>query len=102
MRFEKICLSLGFQMIEHNRMKRFFLIVGLLASMQMTRAADSVYVQNPQIPILIDRTDNVLFRIRIPDATKGDVLNRLTIRFGNEDKLSFVVTTRLLMTATMR
>lgn len=100
MRFEKICLSLGFQMIERNRMKRFFLIVGLFASMQMTRAADSVYVQNPQIPILIDRMDNVLFRIRIPDATKGDVLNRLTIRFGNEDKLSEVKAVRLFYAGT--
>ena len=76
------------------------MIVGLFASMQIIRAADSVYVQNPQIPILIDRTDNVLFRIRIPDATKGDVLNRLTIRFGNEDKLSEVKAVRLFYAGT--
>lgn len=49
----------------------------------LVRATDTVFVHAPRIPVLTDRTDNVLFQLRI-DAAKGDVLDRLSLSFGNE------------------
>ncbi len=80
--------------------KNIVLILVLFVLMQFTQATDSVYVQNPQIPILIDRTDNVLFRIRIPHAAKGDIMSRLTIRFGEKDNLSEIKSIRLFYAGT--
>ena len=60
----------------------------------MTFAADSLYVREQQIPILIDRTDNVLLEMRIP-AQKGDVLNKLTLSFGEGTNMSDIKAVRL-------
>ena len=38
--------------------------------MQTAFAADSLFVRKPQIPILIDRTDNILVEMRV-QAHKG-------------------------------
>lgn len=53
-------------------MKKTFLYFCLLFIVQTAFAADSLYVREQQIPILIDRIDNVLYEMRIP-AQKGDV-----------------------------
>lgn len=50
-------------------------------------SADTLYIREPQIPILIDRKDNVLFETRI-QADKGDVLNRISIRLNKNVKTS--------------
>ena len=42
-------------------------------------AADSLLVREPQTPILLDRTDNILYELRI-DASPGDTLNAVTLR----------------------
>lgn len=76
----------------------FVFVLFVLA--QVVQAADTLYVQAPQIPILIDRTDNVLFRMRISNAQKGDVLNRLTIRLGEEDNLAEIKAVRLFYAGT--
>ena len=62
-------------------MKKTFLYFCLLFIVQTAFAADSLYVREQQIPILIDRIDNVLYEMRIP-AQKGDVLNEITIQIG--------------------
>lgn len=42
-------------------MKRFFsLTLGMLAAIA-AQAADTIYTKSPQIPILLERNDNVLF-----------------------------------------
>ena len=41
-------------------MRKIFLYFSLLLFMQTAFAADSLFVRKPQIPILIDRTDNIL------------------------------------------
>ena len=63
-------------------MKKTFLYFCLLFIVQTAFAADSLYVREQQIPILIDRIDNVLYEMRIP-AQKGDVLNEITIQIGS-------------------
>ena len=51
-------------------MKKTFMYFCLLFIVQTAFAADSLYVREQQIPILIDRIDNVLYEMRIP-AQKG-------------------------------
>ncbi|MEG1749063.1 MAG: sialidase family protein [Tannerellaceae bacterium] len=80
-------------------MRKTLLYFSLLFMAQTVFAADSLYVQEPQIPILTDRIDNVLFRMRVP-AQKGDVLNSLTLQFGNEVTLSDIKSLRLFYSGT--
>lgn len=62
-------------------MKLFRLIPFLiLCFVQPICAADTLFVREPQLPILIDRTDNILYEMRVP-ASKGEILNRLILRF---------------------
>lgn len=80
-------------------MKKSIFYLCLLFIAQTAFAADSLYVREQQIPILIDRTDNVLLEMRIP-AQKGDVLNKLTLQFGNETNLSDIKSVRLFYSGT--
>lgn len=80
-------------------MKKNLLYLCLLLIAPSAWAADSVYVKEPQIPILTDRTDNVLFEMRVP-ARKGDVLNQITLRFGAETNPSDIAAVRLFYSGT--
>lgn len=80
-------------------MKKSIFYLCLLFIAQTAFAADSLYVREQQIPILIDRTDNVLLEMHIP-AQKGDVLNKLTLQFGNETNLSDIKAIRLFYSGT--
>ena len=62
--------------------------------LQTLFATDTLFVREQQVPILIDRIDNVLYEMRIP-ARKGDVLNEITLRFGDEVDLSTIAAVRL-------
>ena len=75
-------------------MRKVLLYISIFLFVQMSFAADSLYVREQQIPILIDRTDNVLFEIRVP-AQKGDVLDKLTLLFGDETNTSEIKAVRL-------
>ena len=80
-------------------MKKSIFYLCLLFIAQTAFAADSLYVREQQIPILIDRTDNVLLEMRIP-AQKGDVLNNFTLQFGEETNLSDIKAVRLFYSGT--
>lgn len=80
-------------------MKKSIFYLCLLFIVQTAIAADSLYIREQQIPILIDRTDNVLLEMRIP-AQKGDVLNKLTLQFGNETNVSEIKAVRLFYSGT--
>lgn len=80
-------------------MKKTLLYLCLLFIVQTVWASDSLYVKEPQIPILIDRADNVLFEMRIP-AEKGDILNQLTLRFGEETNPGDIAAVRLFYSGT--
>lgn len=47
------------------------ILAALLSLPTALGAADSLEVRCPQIPILLDRIDNVFFQIRVPDAKPG-------------------------------
>lgn len=80
-------------------MKKNLLYLCCLFLVQAAWGADSLYVKEPRIPILTDRTDNVLFELRIP-AQKGEILNQLTLQFADETDLSQVEAIRLFYSGT--
>ena len=75
-------------------MRKIFLYFSLLLFMQTAFAADSLFVRKPQIPILIDRTDNILVEMRI-QGHKGDVLNKLSLQFKEGINLNDIKALRL-------
>ena len=80
-------------------MKKLLLFLLLLPCVYTYAGADSVFVKIPQIPILIDRTDNILLELRI-DAQKGDILNQLALQFEDEANLSSIRALRLYYAGT--
>lgn len=80
-------------------MKKILQYLCLFFLVQTVFAADSLFVREMQVPILIDRTDNVLYEMRI-QGQKGDVLNNLTIQFGDEVNPSDIEALRLFYSGT--
>ena len=80
-------------------MKKTFLFFSLLLFIQTAFAADSLFVKKPQIPILIDRTDNILVEMRI-QAHKGDLLNKLSLQFKEGVNLNDIKALRLFYSGT--
>ncbi len=75
-------------------MKRTILSLALLVVTLSASATDSLFVKSPQLPILTDRADNILFELRIP-AQKNDVLNQIELQFGKLTDLSQIEAVRL-------
>jgi sialidase-1 len=65
------------------------------------RASDTVRIREMQIPVLIEREDNVLFCFRI-DATAGQVFNEIRLNFGKEVNLSAIQAVKLYYSGTRR
>lgn len=75
-------------------MKKLFLFcVGMLAIAGM-RAQDTLCIKNPQIPILIERQDNVLFYMRI-DARETKMLDKMEVTLGKEVPLQDIKSVKL-------
>ena len=81
-------------------MKKSLLLIALSLLSLTLSASDSLRVHNPQIPILLDRTDNVLFKICVPDAKPGDVLESVTVEFGTGTDLKSIAELRLFYSGT--
>lgn len=62
-------------------------------------AQNSVFVYEPQIPILIDRTDNVLMYVRLV-ANDVKTLNTIDLSFGKEVNLKEIRSVRLFYSGT--
>lgn len=82
-----------------NILKTFLVAATLLSPLALS-ASDSLRVHNPQIPILVDRIDNILFQIRVPYADSGDVLESLTVEFGENVDLRSIAELRLFYSGT--
>lgn len=64
--------------------RKSYLIAGLLLSSLVCRAAaDTLSINAPQTPILIDRHDNPLFEMYI-NSENGETLDDICIQLGNE------------------
>ncbi|MGI6814861.1 BNR-repeat neuraminidase N-terminal domain-containing protein [Bacteroides sp. KG123] len=77
-------------------MKKILLFVFLLLAGKAAyaKAADTVFVHETQIPVLIERQDNVLFKMRI-EADAGKRLDEVILNFGKEVKLSDIRSVKL-------
>jgi sialidase-1 len=75
-------------------MKRIilFLFLGLVAIQAI--ATDTIYIHETQIPILIDRKDNVLFYMRI-NAGERSKLDKLQLQFEKETDLDAIKAVKL-------
>lgn len=81
-------------------MKRTFGLIALSLLSLTLSASDSLRIHNPRIPILLDRMDNVLFQIRVPDAVQGYALESLTVEFGPDTDIKSIAELRLFYSGT--
>lgn len=66
----------------------------LLGCVLNVKAADTVFVHETQIPILIERQDNVLFYFRL-NATESRMLDEVVLDFGKSTNLSDIHAVKL-------
>lgn len=59
-------------------MKRLFLFSLLIGYWSVVRASDTVFIKEAQVPILIERQDNLLFYLRF-DARDSRMLDGVTV-----------------------
>ena len=76
----------------HSFKSSLALCIGLLST--GLHAADTVFVKTPQVPILIERHDNVLTYLRL-DAKETKTLDNVTISFGKNVPLSQIKAIKL-------
>ena len=74
--------------------KLIILLFCLLYTISMLLAADTIFVRETQVPVLIERMDNVLYYLRL-DAKENKVLNEVTLDFGKEVDLSEIQSIKL-------
>ena len=75
------------------------LALTLVAFFTTIKAADTLEIKQTRIPLLIERTDNVLFLMRL-DADKVSSLEDIQIEFGPETDLSSVAALSLYYSGT--
>ena len=71
----------------------------MLVAVISTWAADIVYVKSPQIPVLIERHDNVLFYMRM-NAKETKQLQGVTVNFGKDVPMSQIKAVKLYYSGT--
>ena len=75
-------------------MKKFLSLTAGLLSVMAVQAADPLFIKAPQVPILIERNDNVLFYMRM-DAKETKTLDEVTVTFGKDVPLSQIKSVKL-------
>lgn len=75
-------------------MKKLLSFLVVLSCVFGIKAADTVFIKNPQIPILIERHDNVLCYMRI-HAHEAKVLDNVSVRFGQDVPLEQIKSVKL-------
>lgn len=79
-------------------MRHLLAAVCLLSSLG-AMAADTLFVQQQQTPILIERHDNVLLRMRV-DATESKTLNDVKLTFGKDTPIDQIKAVKLYYSGT--
>ena len=77
-------------------MKKIILLLTLsfICIVSLVKAVDTVYVKEPQFPILLDRSDNILFYLKL-DAKGSEDFNSLTLKLGKDVDLSQIASLKL-------
>ena len=65
-------------------MRRFFLFLSWVGAGRDSGGADTVFVKEARVPVLLERQDNVLFYLRIP-ARESRVLDGVTLDLSDCD-----------------
>lgn len=73
--------------------------ISLLATLFTARATDTLFVRQPNIPILLERHDNVLLLMRL-DATEGQTLDEISLNFNEELPLQEIQSVKLYYAGT--
>lgn len=77
-----------------------FLAFSLLCTTpELLRAADTLFIKETRIPVLIERQDNILFYLRL-DAKESRTLDNVVLKFGNETVLSEIQSVKLYYSGT--
>ncbi len=72
-----------------------FLVICLLSLWHATAMAnDTVFVYQPEIPILLERSDNILYYLRV-DAKESQQLNEVVLKFGKNVDLKQIQSVKL-------
>ncbi len=80
-------------------MKRIYLLALLIISTSVMMAVDTVRVKQTRIPILIDRQDNVLFKLRI-DAKESTKFSDVSLLFSKDVNLAEIESVKLYYSGT--
>lgn len=75
-------------------MKKLLSFLVVLSCVLGIKAAETVFIKNPQIPILIERHDNVLCYMRI-HAHEAKVLDNVSVTFGQDVPLEQIKSVKL-------
>ena len=62
-------------------------------------ASDTVFVRETQIPVLIERQDNVLFMLRL-NAKESRVLDEVVLNFGKDVNVADIQSVKLYYSGT--
>lgn len=76
-----------------------FSLFFLMCAVPVVRAADTIFIRETRIPILIERQDNVLFYFRL-DAKESRMLNDVVLKFGKDVNLSEIQAVKLYYSGT--
>lgn len=73
----------------------FLIFVSLNLCSISARATDTVFVYEPQVPILIERQDNILFLMRLTTDRSDTNLDEVVLRLGQNVNLSSIRSVKL-------
>lgn len=76
-----------------------FSLFFLMCAVPVVRAADTVFIRETRIPILIERQDNVLFYFRL-DARESRMLDDVVLKFGKDVNLAEIQSVKLYYSGT--
>ena len=81
-------------------MKRFLLFILVSACFLAVQAADTVFIRETQIPILIERNDNVLFQMRFMADGTDRTLNEVQLEFDGDVNFAGIQAVKLYYSGT--
>lgn len=81
-------------------MKKLIILSVLICFLLPVSGQDTLWVDQPTLPMLLDRENNVVADLRIMPGSSGQVLESITIKFTPETPLEYVENVNLYYTGT--
>lgn len=94
-----ICTQTIINTMKRNMFLLSFILLFCFCGTLQTVASDTVFVRETQIPILIERQDNVLFLLRL-NAKESRSLDKVVLNFGKDVKLADIKSVKLYYSGT--